>query len=107
MMTWTIENLHRHYGCRRGNPGVGPYCLQWFTGASISLVVGRPRAKGVYAVGLVGALCWTFSALPWGEMVVIHGMFGLLVCSILQESLGIRSIFATFGLVPGSESQSQ
>lgn len=81
-------------------PRVGPYSLQCFTGASIFLVVGRPWAKGVYAVGLMGTLSWTFAVLPWGDTVVIHGMVG-------QESLGIRSICATFGLLLGSESQSQ
>lgn len=95
-----------HYGCCRVTPEAGP-SLQWSTGASISLVVSRPWAKGLYAVGLVGTLCWTFAVLPLGGTEVIHVTVGLLVCSVLQESLGIRSICATLGLLPRSESQSQ
>lgn len=90
-----------HYGCRRVTPGVDPYSLQWSTGASISLVVGRPWAEGVYAVVLVGTLCWTFAVLPWGGTVIIHVKVGLWVCSILQESLGIWSNCASLGLLPG------
>lgn len=95
------------YGCCRVTPGAGPYSLQWSTGSSISLVVGRPWAKGLYAVGLVGTLCWTFAVLPLGGTEVIHVTVSLLVCSVLQESLDIRSICATLGLLPRSESQSQ
>lgn len=47
---------------------------------------------------LVGKLCWTFAVLPWLGTVVIHGMAGLLVCSILKGSLGIGSICATLCL---------
>lgn len=59
------------YGCCRVTPGVGPYSLQWSTGASISLVVGRPRAKGLYAVlwgSFAGPLLFCPGLVRWLSM---------------------------------------